>query len=136
MSGRAVAIGVQNCTPDDNPFRCPKVRYWMNSGKHLLVVSSSPFDPNAKCRHFRYVIAIAGRDLGELLRLALPFSEIRGLQDNRGCRLGLILIELSSVAAAIITRMPARLSAICIASPSEMSTSAMWLASASRTPRQ
>src|SRR5205807_8838736 len=92
--------------------------------------------PLAKCRHFRYVIAIAGRDLGELLRLALPFSEIRGLQDNRGCCLGLILIELSSVAAAIITRMPARLSAICIASPSEMSTSAMWLASASRTPRQ
>jgi hypothetical protein len=75
-------------------------------------------------------------DLGDFLRLSLPFSELRGLQANGDCCLGLILIELSSVAAAIITRMPARLSAICIASPSEMSTSAMWLASASRTPRQ
>ncbi len=60
----------------------------------------------------------------------------RSLQTTPGCCLGLILIELSSVAAAIITRMPARLSAICMTSPSERSTSAMWLASASRTPRQ
>jgi len=90
--------------------------------------------PLAKCRHFRYVIAIAGRDLGELLRLALPFSEIRGLQDNRGCRLG--LIKFSSAAAAIIAAMPPTLRAICIAIPFEMSSSTMWLMNASRTPRQ
>jgi hypothetical protein len=52
------------------------------------------------------------------------------------CRLGLMLIKFSSVAAAIITAMPTRLTASCIASPSEMSDSAMWLANASRTPRQ
>jgi len=33
-------------------------------------------DPNAKGRHFRYVVAIATGDLGELLRLSMPFSEI------------------------------------------------------------
>ena len=49
---------------------------------------------------------------------------------------GLMLIKFSSVAVAIIATMPARLNAICIASPSEMSSSAMWLANASRTPRQ
>jgi hypothetical protein len=32
--------------------------------------------------------------------------------------------------------MPTRLTAICIASPSEMSNSTMWPANASRTPRQ
>jgi hypothetical protein len=47
-----------------------------------------------------------------------------------------MLIKFSSVAVAIIAKMPPRLSAICIASPPEMSSSAMWLANASRTPRQ
>jgi hypothetical protein len=45
-------------------------------GRHLLALSSSQFGPNAKCRHFRYVVAIAAGDLGELLRVSLPFSEI------------------------------------------------------------
>ena len=39
-------------------------------------------------------------------------------------RMGLVLIEFNSVAVAIIAAMPARLSAICIASPSEMTSSA------------
>jgi hypothetical protein len=52
------------------------------------------------------------------------------------CCLGLMPIKLSSAAVAIIAPMPPRLSAICITSPSEMSTSAMWLANASRTARQ
>jgi hypothetical protein len=71
-----------------------------------------------------------------ILRSAWPFLGDCGHHNNSGCRLGLILIEFSSVAAATITTVPARLSAIYIASPSEMLTSAMWLASASRTPRQ
>ena len=71
-----------------------------------------------------------------ILRSAWPFLGGCGHHNNSGCRFGLILIKFNSVAAATITRIPARLSAICIAIPSEMSTSAMWLASASRTPRQ
>jgi hypothetical protein len=50
--------------------------------------------------------------------------------------LGLILIKLSSAAAAISTTMPPTLIASCIASSSEMLSSAIWPASASRTPRQ
>ena len=49
---------------------------------------------------------------------------------------GLVLIEFNSVAVAIIAATPARLRAICIASPSEISSSAMRLAYAKRTPRQ
>ena len=52
------------------------------------------------------------------------------------CCLGLILIKFSSIAVAIIAAMPTRLTAICIASPSEMSNSTMRPANASRTPRQ
>jgi hypothetical protein len=46
------------------------------------------------------------------------------------------LIRFSSVALTIIAMMPPTLNAICIASPSEMSSSAMWLTKASKTPRQ
>jgi len=35
---------------------------------------------------------------------------------HRGCRAGLMLIEFSSVATTVITRIPPRLSTICIAS--------------------
>ena len=52
------------------------------------------------------------------------------------CCLGLILIKFSSIAVAIIAAMPTRLTAICIAGPSEMSNSTMWPANVSRTPRQ
>jgi hypothetical protein len=90
---------------------------------------------NGKCRNFRYVTAIAAT-ISVSYCVFYCHSQRWRFQTIPGCCLGLILIKLSSVAAAIITRMPARLSAICIASPSEMSTSAMWLASASRTPRQ
>jgi len=81
---------------------------------------------------------VADGDFGDLgiLRVSWPFSRIVAIKAISAAALGLILIKFSSVAAAIITRAPARLSAICIASPSEMATSAMWLASASRTPRQ
>jgi len=40
-----------------------------------------------------------------------------------------MLTKFSSAAVAIIATMPTRLSAICVASPPEMSSSAMWLAS-------
>ena len=40
------------------------------------------------------------------------------------------------VPVAIIAAMPARLNAICIASPFEMSSSTTWLANVKRTPRQ
>ena len=74
-------------------------------------------------------------DLGNV-RVSWPFSRTAAIMTILVAVLGLILITFSSVAAAINARVPARLSANCIASPSEMSTSAMWLASASRTPRQ
>ena len=58
------------------------------------------------------------------------------VQKYYDCCLVFMPIKLSSAAVAIIAPMPPRLSAICIASPSEMSSSAMWLANASRTLRQ
>jgi len=83
------------------------------------------------------VSAMAGGDLGDdgILRLSPTFSMI-AMSKYHDCCLGLMLIKFSSVAVAIIATMPPRLSAICIASPSEMSSSAMWLANASRTPTQ
>jgi hypothetical protein len=70
---------------------------------------------------------VADGDFGDLgiLRVSWPFSRVAAVKTFSVAALGLILIKFSSVAAAIITRVPARLSAICIASPSEMSTSAM-----------
>ena len=47
-----------------------------------------------------------------------------------------MLIRLNSVALTIIAMMPPTLSAICIKSPFEMSSSAMWLTNANRTLRQ
>ena len=49
---------------------------------------------------------------------------------------GLVAIKPSNVAAKIIVPIPPRLSVTCIASPLEMSSSAMWPANASRTPTQ
>ena len=76
-------------------------------------------------------------DLGDdgILRLSQTFSLI-ALSKYYDCCLGLMLIKFSSVAVAIIATMPPRLSAICIASPSEMWSSVVWLANANRTPRQ
>ncbi len=56
--------------------------------------------------------------------MCIVCNEIGCQEDGSRC-LGLVLIELSIVAAAISTRMPKKLSAICIAISSEMFTSAM-----------
>src|SRR6266849_5349598 len=86
---------------------------------------------------FSLIRLVLPREGGSLWADRLPhLSQSCATATDRGCCLDLILIELSSAAAAIITRMPARPSAICIASPSEMSSRAMRLAIASRTPRQ
>jgi hypothetical protein len=45
-------------------------------GSNLPAVRNDAIAPNAKGRHLRYVVAIATGDLGELLRLSVPFSEI------------------------------------------------------------
>jgi len=105
------------------------------TGVVVLIASYSGSDPNAKRRHFRYVVGIAVA-ISVSPASSSAILRARGRQANGGCCLGLIRIEPSSVAAAIITRMPAKLSAICIASSSEMLTSVIWLASARRTPRQ
>jgi hypothetical protein len=78
----------------------------------------------------------AARGLGRRLsQQERPFAPIAVSKYYDRC-LGLMLIEFSSVAVAIIAAMPTRLNAICIASPSEMSSSATWLANVKRTPRQ
>jgi hypothetical protein len=65
-----------------------------------------------------------------------PISYLPALSAVDLADLGLTLIKLSSAAAAISTTMPPTLIASCIASSSEVLSSAIWPASASRTPRQ
>src|SRR6476660_2858565 len=73
--------------------------------------------PNSDCCSDR----VRG-DFGDIgiLRVSWPFSGIAAIKAISAAALGLLLIKFNSVAAAISTRMPPRLSAICIANPSEM----------------
>ena len=84
------------------------------------------------CRAHRVYQTLSAADRDMIVRWS---SRRCVLSIADGC-LGLVLIRLNSFAAAIIATMPVALSAICIASPFETSSSTKWLANASRTPRQ
>jgi len=85
-------------------------------GLLLAIDRMSPGMPQStQRRHYRPAdsgVIVASFSLGSELFLA-------------ECCLGLMLIKFSSVAVATIAMMPPTLSAICIASPFEMSSSAM-----------
>ncbi len=82
-------------------------------------------------------MALAGSDLRNdgILHLSWTLSLI-AVSKYYDRSPGLMLIEFSSVAVAIIAAMPAKLNAICIASPSEICSNATWLANVKITPRQ
>ena len=49
----------------DMPKRLGNVRYWMNSGKHMLALSFSGFDPTRT-----YALATAGLKVGDIVALS------------------------------------------------------------------
>jgi hypothetical protein len=89
--------------------------------------------PQANCHCIRCVVS--GGDSNQVTAFPYHSQEIMVFPPTVFAA-GLIRIEFRNVAAAIMTKMPARLSVICMASPSEISISTMWPASASRTPMQ